>query len=95
MSGGSFNYLYQQDPYSDADLVRMAQWLRDHDMVRAANETLTFRRREADTALKNLWKAVEWETSADWSYKEVLEAHAEYTETRDRPVAADYADSAE
>lgn len=75
VSGGSFNYLYRQEPYSIEDLLEMAQWLSDHDMEEAARATLAMIPQRAQPELADLWKAVEWFTSADWDYEPILEAH--------------------
>lgn len=86
MSGGSFNYLFTQEQYSEEDLRTMAAWLRGHGMHRAADETLTFISPRADEALIGLWKAAEWCESQDWGFDYVVEAHDYYSEARDRPM---------
>lgn len=78
MSGGSFNYLFTQEPYSDRDLELMAQWLRDHGMPEAAEDTLALRCPRASGALEDLWRAVEWHVSGDWGVERVERAHHVY-----------------
>lgn len=74
MSGGSFNYLYCQEPYSYEDLESMAQELRRRGMYDAADATRELMPKRADELLSQLWMAVEWHVSNDWSEAEVARA---------------------
>lgn len=82
MSGGSFNYLYAQDPYEPEELRRMADDLRSRGMDVAAEETLALIPRRATNELASLWQAVEWHRSCDWSEAQVAEAWVAYTTSR-------------
>ena len=91
MSGGSYNYLYQQAGYEilscshDDELQRMADRLAELGYADAAKETLEvllearIARNRIDTRIKRLqgvWHAVEWKDSYDGDH--VAEAIAEY-----------------
>ena len=79
MSGGSFNYLYAQEPYDPEELERMAAWLDEHEMHLAAFQTRALIPvPRAGEALADLWQAVEWLCSSDWGFDQVIEAHNTY-----------------
>jgi hypothetical protein len=78
MSGGSFNYLYTQDPYSVEDLEQMADELRSRGMYEAAKETRALIPHRASQELEELWHAVEWHRSCDWSEAQVAKAFVKY-----------------
>lgn len=78
MSGGSFNYLYTQHPYNEEDLKNMASELRSRGMYDAANATLALIPPVASKPLEDLWHAVEWHVSCDWSEAQVARVFAKY-----------------
>lgn len=72
MSGGSFNYLCDQLQLSVEDLEDMAVDLDGRGMHDAAAATRKFIPPVPPQALRNLWRAVEWHRSCDWSNETVL-----------------------
>lgn len=82
MSGGSFNYLYTQDPYRYEDLKDMASDLRSRGMYDAAEETLALMPQKASKELENLWHAVEWHRSCDWSEAQVAREFIKYEKAK-------------
>lgn len=82
MSGGSFNYLYDQQTYNASDLEAMAADLEQRGMYEAAEETLALLPRRAPRELALLWKAVEWHRSNDWSEAQVAREYVHYEKTR-------------
>lgn len=93
MSGGSYNYLCQVYDLDDlmkheADLQAMAERLAGlgyaEDAARETEELLVMLRQWRTRAevrtkrLREVWKAVEWWDSCDWSERAVREAIAEY-----------------
>lgn len=93
MSGGSFDYLYSQEPeqlitggFGD-ELERMAEWLSDHNAEDAAIETLGIlysinhirtRLQVRLSRMTSIWRTVEWIESADMSVEQFPAALAEY-----------------
>ncbi len=83
MSGGSFEYLYQK-PLEPSDvghyqelLDRMAGWLLRNDFLNVAKATAAIDGWTVPSdQLREVWKAVEWFTSADWDYGPVIETIA-------------------
>lgn len=82
MSGGSFNYLYSQDPYEADDLNDMADDLRSRGMHSAERATRSLIPRKASKELAELWKAVEWHRSCDSSEAEVARAFVAFDDER-------------
>jgi len=94
MSGGSYNYLcYGSDDLAEllgkeSDLRDMADRLAGlgyaEDAARETEELLTMLRQWKTRAevrgrrLKEVWKAVEWWDSCDWTEDQVREALAKY-----------------
>jgi hypothetical protein len=82
MSGGSFNYLCYNYSFGDApesDLRAMADTLREMGYEGLAKETEKFMNPpEPSSELRDVWRAVEWWRSMDWSEdqaREVCEMH--------------------
>jgi len=91
MSGGSFNYLYRhlQDPYHEAefDAERMIEFMKEHDMEDAAQVLYDFfHRPQQREELINLVQAIEWFTSCDWSYDEVMVSYAAWKKAKNETV---------
>lgn len=84
MSGGSYSYLCHAELASNyqADLERMAERLEELKVHEAAAETRRFLLPDADEALRDLWHAVEWRDSLDWSDEQVAEAVDSYRTRR-------------
>ncbi len=87
MSGGSFNYLYSQDPYIEEDLRQMADDLRSRGMYEAAEATMELVPPRASKELTDLWHAVEWHRSCDWSEREVARAFVAWENARPKVFA--------
>lgn len=87
MSGGSFNYLYEQAPYDSWELERMADDLEARGMHDAEDATRAFIQKRADESLTALWKAVEWHRSCDSSEAEVALAYANWRASRQNVAA--------
>lgn len=87
MSGGSFNYLCHQEQPSISDLEAMAQELRKRGMYEAADATRALIPRETDPMLVQLWHAVEWHVSCDWSEAEVARAFVAWEEAQKEVLA--------
>jgi hypothetical protein len=81
MSGGSYNYLYAQEQYKLSDLEAMRQRLRALGMYEAAEATQALIPRRASDELEQLWKAVEWLDSSDWSFAEVARAFVTFEQS--------------
>jgi hypothetical protein len=82
MSGGSFNYLYGQDPYNEYDLKSMAEDLRKRGMYEASEATIALIQQRASEELAELWQAVEWHRSNDWGEAEVARAFVKWEATQ-------------
>jgi hypothetical protein len=87
MSGGSFDYLCYKDGaeavMSSALTDMIAELYREFPDSSAANDTAALLAlRDAInrkvSALQDVWKAVEWWRSCDWSRERAVEAVAEY-----------------
>ncbi|MBR8638604.1 hypothetical protein KEF29_03140 [Streptomyces tuirus] len=102
MSGGSYNYLYEACDLEDLqnrqhDLRDMADRLAAlgyaQDAATETEELLALFRQWQIRAgvrirrLENVWKAIEWWDSADWSEHRVHEALAEYRSDAISPSA--------
>lgn len=87
MSGGSFNYLFVQDVDGLAQqretIQRMADVLRNSGYESIAKDTeeilqLFEQAEQKATKLKDVWHAVEWWVSNDWSEQDAKEAAEKY-----------------
>lgn len=85
MSGGSFNYLYEKDSFTAGQLEDMAKALEGlamqnvHGAAEAARQTRALIQRPSQELLE-VWRAVEWWYSADYSREAVKEALKEMVE---------------
>lgn len=72
MSGGSFKYLCFAEPWSNhqEELERMRIWLFDHHYLDASVETSACQWQPSQD-LRDIWLAVEWYESGDWSLEKV------------------------
>lgn len=82
MSGGSFNYLFLADTQSEAlekgyDLKEMAEELGrvapDHPVTKYTQALAAQSRDWLPKEVKQVWHAVEWSRSCDWSEDQMQE----------------------
>lgn len=93
MSGSSFDYLYMA--FGDDLLAKFARLREMRDKMRSryfdsaaykATQLATdaieavIKALDEDELLRNVWQAVEWETSGDWDEEQVYETVREYEE---------------
>lgn len=79
MSGGSYNYLYGQDSLDHGDLTSMAARLAElAPGSAAARDTAALVRAIDNQRLREVWRAVEWLDSHDYSADQVDAAVREY-----------------
>ena len=86
MSGGSFGYLYSQDPYSIECLEDMRDELRRRGMTEAAKETAELIPKRASQELADLWRAIEWEMSNDTSQADTARVFIKYEQAKIREM---------
>jgi hypothetical protein len=84
VSGGSFNYLCTQDQPQVDDLRDMAVAL---EAIAPDSKAAKVTRQLIDNPLitdelRDVWRAVEWWQSCDWSKGSVYEALGKYEDTR-------------
>jgi len=88
MSGGSYDYLFQrppeQFPARMGQIQRMEQRMRQLGYKEAADDTARLVEHlrslyvAAPSQLREVWRAVEWLDSADWSREQADRVAAEY-----------------
>jgi hypothetical protein len=80
MSGGSLNYLYSHAFTSDvSELSQMIDELEERGFRDVADDSKAFLiSHEPEDALRDVWKAIEWYVSGDWSETEVIDAITRY-----------------
>lgn len=87
MSGGSFDYMYQQDEPRRSLVEQMLEELAklaDEKVPGAleAYDATSAYLRPTEDPVRQVWRAIEWWRSADYGKEEVIEALADFEEER-------------
>lgn len=88
MSGGSYNYLYSANTvaglsYKLSELMEMISRLKElgyNDAAEESEKLYKLLSAELPEGLRDLWHAVEWRDSCDWSEDRVEAEYVRYQE---------------
>lgn len=94
MSGGSFDYLCYWTVGEHQCLSDMAHALSEGSPERTETEAIATAIEELNDRIRkvsDVWRAVEWERSADWGEEDVMQAIADYRATLSQCVSPEAA----